>query len=101
LAEVQQAVKQMRNRKAPGVYEITINLIKAGRMAVFRWLHGIFMNIWKSEEIVQDWPLAILIRLFQNKGDKKNCDNYRGISLLVVANNIFFMSDSQPNSTYD
>jgi hypothetical protein len=89
VAEVQQAVTQMRNRKAPGIDEITADLIKAGGTPVVKWLHKIFVNIWKSEEIVEDWSSAILIRLFKNKGDKKSCDNYRGISLLVVASKIF------------
>ncbi|CAF4594985.1 unnamed protein product, partial [Rotaria socialis] len=39
--------------------------------------------------MVADWTLAIIIRLYKNKGDKKICDNYRGISLLVVASKIF------------
>ena len=39
--------------------------------------------------MIEDWSLAILIRLCKNKGDKKICDNYRGISLLVVTRKLF------------
>jgi hypothetical protein len=53
------------------------------------WLYETCVDIWTTEEIVEDWTLAILIRLFKNKGDKTQCDNYRGISLLVVASKLF------------
>ncbi|CAF2121924.1 unnamed protein product [Rotaria magnacalcarata] len=89
LAEVQEAIRQMKSRKAPGNDGITADLLKAGGLPVAIWLHEIFVDIWKQEEIVEDWALAILIRLYKNKGDKKICDNYRGISLLVVASKIF------------
>ena len=54
------------------------------------WLHAIFVDIWTTEEIVEDWKLAILIRLFKNKGDKTQCYHYRSITLLlVVASKLF------------
>jgi hypothetical protein len=89
LEEVSQALKQMKNRKAPGNDDISADLIKAGGLPALKWLHEIFVDIWQTEEIVDDWTLAILIRLFKNKGDPKQCDNYRGISLLVVASKLF------------
>ena len=89
MEEVQQAVEQMRSRKAPGNDQIIVDLLKAGGVAVIEWLHQIFVEIWKNEKIVECWSSAILIRLYKNKGDKRSCDNYRGISLLVVASKIF------------
>jgi hypothetical protein len=89
LAEVQLALKQMKSGKAPGSDEITADLLKAGGATTVKWLHEMFVDIWKTEEIVEDWGLAILIRLFKNKGDKKLCDNYRGISLLSVTSKLF------------
>ncbi|CAF1351176.1 unnamed protein product [Rotaria magnacalcarata] len=89
LDEVQQALQQMKNRKAPGKDNVTAELLKAGGIPVIKWLHEIFVDIWKNEQMVADWTLAIIIRLYKNKGDKKICDNYRGISLLVVASKIF------------
>ncbi|CAF4329403.1 unnamed protein product [Rotaria sp. Silwood2] len=89
LEEISQALKQMKNRKAPSNDDISTDILKAGELPVLKWLHEIFVDIWQNEEIVDDWILAILIRLFKNKGDKKQCDNYRGISLLVVASKLF------------
>jgi hypothetical protein len=89
LVEVREAIRQMKSRKAPGNDDVTADLIKAGGLPIVIWLHDIFVDVWKSEEMVEDWTRAILIRLYKNKGDKKICDNYRGISLLVVASKIF------------
>ncbi|CAF1203414.1 unnamed protein product [Adineta steineri] len=88
IEEVRKALFQMKSRKAPGNDEITADLLKAGGEPVIHWLYGIFVDIWKNEVMVQDWNLAILIRLYK-KGEKQICDNYRGISLLNVTSKIF------------
>ncbi|CAF3321652.1 unnamed protein product [Rotaria socialis] len=93
----------MKSRKAPGNDEITADLLKAGGEPVIKWLHEIFSDVWKHEEMVEEWNLAILIKLFK-KGDKQLCDNYRGISLLsvtskllsrIILNRIQLLVDSQ------
>ncbi|CAF1104593.1 unnamed protein product [Rotaria sp. Silwood1] len=72
LEEVQRAIKQMKNGKAPGNDGISADLIKAGGLPMAKWLHEIFVDIWENETIIEDWSTAILIRLYKNKGDKKN-----------------------------
>ena len=89
LAEVQQAIRQTKSGKAPGNDNISSDTLKAGGVPMASWLHEIFVDIWQTEEMVDDWTTAILIRLYKGKGDKQVCDNYRGISLLVVASKVF------------
>ncbi|CAF3935647.1 unnamed protein product [Rotaria sp. Silwood1] len=89
LNQVQCAIKQMKNGKAPGSNGISIDVIKAGGLPLAKWLHEIFVDIWENEIMIENWTTTILIRLYKNKGDKKICDNYRGISLLVVTSKIF------------
>ncbi|CAF2869532.1 unnamed protein product [Rotaria sp. Silwood2] len=69
MAEVQIAPTQMKSGKA-GNDEITVDLLKAGGTPVLKWLQQLFVDTWKHEISVEDWSLAILIRLFK-KGDKK------------------------------
>ena len=79
----------MKSGKAPGMDGISADIIKAGGRALATRLHVLFVEIWENEETIDDWSTAILIRLFKNKGDKRDCGNYRGISLLPVASKIF------------
>lgn len=37
--------------------------------------------MWKKDQISKDWQMALIVLIYK-KGDKKNCDNYRGITLL-------------------
>ena len=39
--------------------------------------------------MVEGWTTAILIRPYENKGDRKICDNYRRIPVLVITNKTF------------
>ena len=87
--EVRKALRQMKSRKAPGNGEVTADILKAGGEPVIKWLHEMFTDVWTNEEIAEEWNLAILIRLYKNKGEKQQCDNYRGISLLSVTSKLF------------
>ncbi|CAM4739994.1 unnamed protein product [Rotaria magnacalcarata] len=62
----------MKSRKAPGNDGITADLLKAGGLPVAIWLHEIFVDIWKQEEIVEDWALAILIRDITSGSSEQN-----------------------------
>ena len=78
--EVVRAIQQIRNRRAPGKYEIPVEILKADGWLLAEWLQKI---------MVKDETAAVLIRLYKNMGDKWICDNYRGISSLVVAGKVF------------
>ena len=50
-------------------------------------LYDLIVKIWETNEMPQDWKDANIIPIFE-KGSKKNCGNYRGISLLSIAGKI-------------
>jgi hypothetical protein len=39
------------------------------------------ISIWNKEELPDQWKESILVPVYK-KGDKTDCSNYRGISLL-------------------
>ena len=89
LGEVMKAIEQIKSRKAPGKDDIPAELLKAGGQYMAEWLHEIIRDVWEQEIMIKEWTEAIIIRLYKNKGDKRICDNYRGISLLTVTGKIF------------
>uniref|UniRef100_A0A3Q2ZG34 Membrane protein, palmitoylated 7b (MAGUK p55 subfamily member 7) n=1 Tax=Kryptolebias marmoratus TaxID=37003 RepID=A0A3Q2ZG34_KRYMA len=50
-------------------------------MAV-RFLTRLFIGIFESEKIPEEWRRSVLVSIFKNKGDVKSCSNYRGIKLM-------------------
>ena len=52
-------------------------------------LTRLFKELWAKGEIPQDFKDAKIIHLYKNKGDRRLCDNHRGILLLTNASNIF------------
>ncbi|CAF1464287.1 unnamed protein product, partial [Rotaria sordida] len=85
LIEVEEAINKLKSGKAPGNDGIAADLLKAGGKSMAKWLHEIIGEIWENEQMVEDWTTAILIRIYKGKGDKRICDNYKGISLLTAA----------------
>jgi hypothetical protein len=89
IEEVRKALNQMKSRKAPGSDEITADILKAGGEPVIQWLLSFFTDVWENEQMVKEWNMTTLIKLYKNKGDRKICDNYRGIALLNITSKIF------------
>jgi hypothetical protein len=44
-------------------------------------IHKLFNSIWNKEELSHNWKESIIAPVHK-KGDKTDCKNYRGISLL-------------------
>ena len=57
----------------------------AGGVTVVARLTTLFTSCWESEKVPQDLGDAVIVSLYKNKGDKSDCSNYRGITLLSIA----------------
>jgi hypothetical protein len=51
-------------------------------------IHKLINSVWNKEELLGQWKESIIV-LVHKKGDKTECNNYRGISLLSTSRNIF------------
>jgi hypothetical protein len=83
--EMKKAVSQMKNGKAAGVDGIPAEVWKFGGEGVLRVLHSFCEKVWREEVSPQDWKDAMVCSLYKSKGDRSECGNYRGISLLSTA----------------
>jgi hypothetical protein len=88
LNEIEQAIKRLRNNKAPGIDLIPAELVKFAGLEYVRHLHQLIAKIWITETITEEWYLSIVC-LIHKKCDVMVCSNYRGISLLCIAYKIF------------
>jgi sorting nexin-29 len=88
LEEVEEAVKCQQNGRAPRDEQLTVELLKQGGPGLIRNLHRLVSGIWEREEMPEEWTTGLICPIFK-KGDKYNCCNYRGITLLNVAYKVF------------
>ena len=57
-------------------------MIKGGNNRVVDWSWMLCNMACKSGVVPQDWRLAVILPLYKGKGERTECSNYRGISLL-------------------
>ncbi|KAI5739997.1 hypothetical protein M8J77_026070 [Diaphorina citri] len=88
LVEVTKTIQEMKNNKAPGEDGINMEMIKAGGEPVATTIYQLIKQIWHEKKIPTEWTEATVIPLHK-KGDKEDCNNYRGISLLNCTYKIF------------
>ena len=48
----------------------------------------LFQKMWREENIPKDWARGIVVPIFKD-GERKNVDNYRGITLLSVVGKLY------------
>lgn len=88
LEEIENAVKLLKNGKAPGPDSLPAEIFKHGGRQLRAKLHTLFQKIWKEETVPKDFRDASVVNIYKRKGDRADCTNYRGISLLCAAGKI-------------
>jgi hypothetical protein len=84
LAEVEIAIRNLKSYKSSCTDHIPSELIKSGGETLHSEIHRLICCIWNKDELPQRWKESIIVPIYK-KGDKTDCNNYRGISLLSTA----------------
>jgi hypothetical protein len=71
----------------PGSDRIPAALYQAGGETLMSMIHKLITSIWNKKELSDQWKESIIVRIHK-MGDKTDCSNYCGISLLSTSYNI-------------
>jgi hypothetical protein len=79
--EVEIAIENVEGYKSSGIYHIPAEMIKAGSRIVRSESHRLVDSFLNKKELPEQWKGSNSVPICK-KGDKTECNNYRGISLL-------------------
>jgi hypothetical protein len=79
--EVEMAIEKLNRHRSPGIVQITSELIKAEGRIICYEIHQHINSILSKEELPEQWKESNIVPNYE-KGDKTDCSNYTGISLL-------------------
>ena len=86
--EMEKSILSHKDNKAAGPDNIPAEVIKHGCCALHRRLNSLILDSWSAMCLPQQWKNANIILVHKQKGDRAECGNGRGISLLSVAGNV-------------
>uniref|UniRef100_A0A8C9WDN1 Reverse transcriptase domain-containing protein n=1 Tax=Scleropages formosus TaxID=113540 RepID=A0A8C9WDN1_SCLFO len=87
--ELKNAINHLVAGKAPGQDGILPEVIKCARDTLLQPPHELLCQCWEEGVVPQDMRDATIVTLYKNKGERSDCNNYRGISLLSVTGKLF------------
>ena len=96
------AMKAMANEKAVGPDGLPVELLKLGLQqdrTILLEFHRLTTLIWREGKVPQQWKDAV-ITVPHKKGDKTECGNYRGISLVSHAGKVLLKVVARRLSAY-
>ena len=64
-------------------------MIKLSGVEGIRVLRELFLKAYECGEVPKEWCQAVIVPIYKNKGERAECKNYRGISLLSVAGKVY------------
>jgi hypothetical protein len=79
--QVDIATEKLKRQKSPGFYQIPAKLIKHRIRTICSEIHKLIISIWNKEKFPEEWKESIIESIYKN-GNKTDCSNYRGTSLL-------------------
>ena len=96
--ETQAVVNWLKWGKAPGICGIHAELLKAGGNAILMSMHAVLCSAWNTGIIPTDWKVGLVVSVWKGKGDRQDCNNYRGVMQLSLLGKLFaeIIIDTEP-----
>ena len=85
--EIIAAIRSLKNGKSPGQDNLSAEVFKAHPQLAADLLQPLFTDIWEGKKLPKDWTEGVIAKI-PRKGALKNCNNWRGITLLSVPSKI-------------
>ena len=85
---VMQAIMRTKNGRAEDPGDIPVELVKSGGQKLLAMITILFNKIINGEKVPEEWKVAIITSIHK-KGDKRKCENYRGISVTSTFGRIY------------
>lgn len=79
--EVEEAIRSLPEGKSPGADNIPTELLKHGGNELVTIVTSLCQKIWEAKQWPTEWTQALIIPL-PKKGNLRQCQNYRTISLI-------------------
>jgi hypothetical protein len=75
------ASEKLKSHKSLGTDQIPLAVIKVVGRTICYEIHILIISIWNKEELTEEWKETIILHIYK-KDDKRDCSNYRDMSLL-------------------
>jgi len=85
--EIERAIGNITTNKASGGDEISVELFQILKDDAVKVLHSICQQIWKTQQLPQDWKKLVFITI-PKKGIAKECSNYCTIPCISHATRV-------------
>jgi hypothetical protein len=83
-SSLQVEVAKLKKYKSPGSDQIPAELIQAGGKILLPAIRKLINSVWNKEGFPIQWKESIIVPIHK-KGNKTDCNNYRGRSLLSTS----------------
>ena len=86
IQEVKNALRMAKRGKAAEVDEVGPDLLRTDMEDTASRLIGCYNRLWKAAKWPKVWKKRLIVKIF-TKGDLRDCNNWRGVTLLPVISN--------------
>ena len=88
MEELEKELQETRRGKASCLDGILQEILKLGGPKLKACLLSLYNTCWQRQTLPQDFKDALIITIHKRKGDRRNCDNHHGLSLLSIAGKV-------------